>query len=339
MKISVIIPIYNISEAYLRECLNSVTSQTFPYAEYLLVIDGATDSSPEICREYADCDPRFKLFIRQNSGAGATRNFGLDKATGDYVMFMDSDDYWLDVNLISNIAELLSESHADVLSFSYKEFYDENRKPQKATKDNVPRSAIINRTDAVKRLLRASRSTFSSSIITKVIKLSFIRDNNIRFLEGLNGEDAHFTAQLIYCAKTYDRLNWHVYAVRRHRQSTSRNVSNNEHVIRSMLIIFDDLFNRYHLSDTDDSPVLDFLASPYLYVLGKIAAMNDPKLYLKQMQKYDFILTHSSRAYVCFVGILIHITSLNFVMKVLRIFLLINHKSIVSIDTSKKGRN
>ena len=89
--VSIIIPVYN-SEPYLSRCLDSVLAQTYPKIEVLLIDDGSTDNSYAICQQYAQRDSRMKVIHQQNQGAAAARNTGLDNATGEYIMFCDSDD-------------------------------------------------------------------------------------------------------------------------------------------------------------------------------------------------------------------------------------------------------
>ena len=90
-KISIIVPIYN-SERYLRECIESVIGQSFADMELVLVDDGSTDSSPDICSEYAAVDGRIKVVTQPNGGLSAARNKGIDAASGEYLFFIDSDD-------------------------------------------------------------------------------------------------------------------------------------------------------------------------------------------------------------------------------------------------------
>ena len=90
VKVSVIVPIYN-SEKYLKKCIDSLVSQTLDDMEFILINDGSTDGSDEIIKSYNDS--RIKYFKRTNHGIGATRNFGIDKANGDFIGFLDSDDY------------------------------------------------------------------------------------------------------------------------------------------------------------------------------------------------------------------------------------------------------
>lgn len=91
MKVSVIIPVYNVEE-YLRETLDSVLAGTLQDFELLLVDDGSTDGTPEICRQYAERDERIQVFTKENGGVGSARNYGLDRARGEYIAFIDGDD-------------------------------------------------------------------------------------------------------------------------------------------------------------------------------------------------------------------------------------------------------
>ena len=91
-KISIIIPIYKV-EKYIRECLDSILNQTFTDWEALLIDDGSPDNSGVICDEYAAKDNRFKVFHKENGGVSSARNLGLEKATGEWVTFIDADDW------------------------------------------------------------------------------------------------------------------------------------------------------------------------------------------------------------------------------------------------------
>lgn len=93
VKVSVIIPVYN-SEAYLKECLDSVVHQTLQDIEIICVDDGSTDASMDILQKYAQKDERFRILEQQHLGGGAARNLGLKEAEGEYLSFLDSDDYF-----------------------------------------------------------------------------------------------------------------------------------------------------------------------------------------------------------------------------------------------------
>lgn len=111
--VSVIIPIYNV-EAYLRECIDSVVNQTYPNLEIILVDDGSPDNCGAICDEYAQADPRIKVVHQPNLGVAAARNTGLDQVTGEFVSFIDSDDF-IASNMIEIMVSRLIQDNADMV--------------------------------------------------------------------------------------------------------------------------------------------------------------------------------------------------------------------------------
>ncbi len=102
MTISVVVPIYNVA-AYLKECVDMVLSQTYQDLEVILVDDGSTDRSGLICDEYARLDNRVKVIHKINGGLSDARNAGLNVATGEYIIFLDSDDKWANVGFVENL--------------------------------------------------------------------------------------------------------------------------------------------------------------------------------------------------------------------------------------------
>ena len=110
--ISVIIPVYNIQQ-HLRECLDSVLGQSYPHLQVICVDDGSTDESPAILAEYAQKDPRVQVIRQQNAGPGAARNTGLEAAKGEYVIFLDSDD-WFEPDFLAKMVDTAQREGADV---------------------------------------------------------------------------------------------------------------------------------------------------------------------------------------------------------------------------------
>lgn len=112
VELSVIVPIYNM-EKYLSKCINSILIQTFSNMEILLIDDGSEDSSSEICDYYSKKDKRIKVFHKKNGGLSDAKNFGINKAIGKYITFVDSDD-WIDTNMYSNMMNYIKQYHADI---------------------------------------------------------------------------------------------------------------------------------------------------------------------------------------------------------------------------------
>lgn len=116
-KISIIIPVYNV-ENYLAQCLDSVICQTYENIEIICVDDGSNDNSPEILRKYAETDNRIKVIKKKNEGVSRARNDGINFASGEFIMFVDSDD-WIDANTCEIALKAILNKNADIVMWSY----------------------------------------------------------------------------------------------------------------------------------------------------------------------------------------------------------------------------
>ncbi len=127
LRFSIVVPVYN-TEKYLAECIRSILAQSYGNFELILVDDGSTDSSRQICMEYAATDSRIRVIYQSNHGVSAARNAGLDASSGDYVTFTDSDDYLLE-GALEYAAAKIQATGADMLAFGirkitpYKSFH------------------------------------------------------------------------------------------------------------------------------------------------------------------------------------------------------------------------
>lgn len=194
MKISVIVPIYNV-EKYLRQCLDSVIAQTFSDWEMILVNDGSTDGSGRLADEYAAKDDRILVVHQENKGPGAARNAGLDAARGEYVYFLDSDDY-IDAGLFKRAVSVIERNSSDMVVFNFRT-EDENGRCIEISAIGQ-RNIIIKSQEQlinyyVKDLLGGN---LGFRVWNKLFKMSIIRGNFIRFEEKANrAEDICFNMQ------------------------------------------------------------------------------------------------------------------------------------------------
>lgn len=132
--ISVIVPVYNV-EPYLDRCVNSLVSQTYKNLEIILVDDGSTDASPKMCDNWAEKDKRIRVIHKNNGGLSDARNIGIDASKGEYIAFVDSDD-WIDLNYYETLYKQLIQSNAQIAAsgviLSYDDYEDSERYSQKA---------------------------------------------------------------------------------------------------------------------------------------------------------------------------------------------------------------
>ena len=166
--VSIIVPIYN-TEGYVNKCVDSLINQTYQNLEIILVDDGSTDSSLSICKEYQEKDNRVKVFHKENGGVSSARNFGIKNATGKYLCFCDSDDYYSNeaIHVMSNA---IDEVSADLYCFGRYGGAFENK--------------IISKKENPHGLLQYLTSIGSYNCYSKLLKTSIIKEFNIIFDES-----------------------------------------------------------------------------------------------------------------------------------------------------------
>lgn len=191
--ISVIIPVYNV-EKYLEKCIDSVINQSYSDLEIILVNDGSTDSSGKMCKKYSEIDNRIKVINKKNGGLSDARNKGLDIATGEYIAFLDSDD-WVDINLYKNLYYLISKYNADISVCNFKRVYLEDDK----LSDVEEKIEVYTNTEAIEQIYYESEKSTQTIIVwNKLYKKHILKD--MRFPKGKIHEDEFLTPLLLYRA-------------------------------------------------------------------------------------------------------------------------------------------
>ena len=220
--VSVIIPLYNV-ELYLRQCLDSVLAQTYPRCEVILVDDGSTDASCEICREYAGKDDRFLLLRKENGGASSARNFGLDRAKGDYIYFLDSDDE-LAPDAIEKLVACARENGADLVFLEARTVNDDgviSTGQYDYHRQYAP--------DAPYRIMEemVAHKEFHVSPWLFLTEKELLDANGLRFREGIISEDMIMAYQLFSLAKRAAHAHEYLY-LRRYRPNSVTTLAKTE---------------------------------------------------------------------------------------------------------------
>lgn len=188
MLISIIIPVFN-NQKHLKRCLDSVLVQTYKNIEVILIDDGSTDNSGEICDDYASKDKRIKVFHTINQGVSIARNLGLDNATGEYIMFVDSDD-WIEKNTLECVYNNLKKYSYDCLLFGFIIEKNKSRNNVMISKQDV---CYNNRSEIISVLPELILNEYINPLWNKVYKKSIIENMNLRFDKTIHlGEDLLF---------------------------------------------------------------------------------------------------------------------------------------------------
>ncbi len=196
IKVSIILPVYNV-EKYLHKCLDTVLNQPLKEIEVICINDGSQDSSLNILREYASKEKRIIIIEQQNQGAGVARNKGLEIARGEYIAFIDPDD-WIEKNMLETAYNTAVQYDADIVEFSYKEiFEDSGRVKYHQPKVKLPENKTFD-FKVVKTYL------FGTNLVPwdRLYKRQLINFHNIRFAEIKKEEDTIFSvSSKIYAQK------------------------------------------------------------------------------------------------------------------------------------------
>ena len=189
MKYSVIIPVYNV-EKYIDRCLKSVISQNYDDLEIIVIDNGSTDRSGSICDSYANEYANISVYHIENHGVGSARNFGLSKARGEFIYFVDSDDYLVG-NLFAEFEDKLAPD-LDLLVFSYYNSFEQEMTEKNRTKKILPYNGSYDKYDFSKIFKDLFLSDMLYTVWNKFYRREFLIENNISFEKYELGEDVRF---------------------------------------------------------------------------------------------------------------------------------------------------
>ena len=212
MKVSFILPIYNV-EKYLSECVESILSQTYKDFEILLVDDGSLDNCPTLCDDWASKDCRIKVFHKPNGGLSDARNYGLERAQGEYVIFVDSDDFWVGKESLEKLMEVVAaHPECNFISFNCSYYYHKEEKYTKWVAYDERLSTPIDKDTAMRSLVASG--TLPMSACLKVISRKSLSDMGLRFIKGMVSEDIPWFIDLLEGSKKCMFVNQYIYAYR-----------------------------------------------------------------------------------------------------------------------------
>lgn len=215
-KISIIIPIYNTGK-YLKRCVDSVLAQTYQNIEVILVNDGSTDESSNICEWYKKQDKRVKVIHKKNGGVSSARNAGLENATGDYIGFVDSDD-WVNKEMYEILLKAIKDTNSDVATLDYILVNNQKGYINRVSK-NI-KYKLYKDKEILKEYLLEGTKSGSYSCWRKLYKRRLFE--NIRFPEGKINEDIITNYKVLKNAKQHVKINYVGYYYWQDNESITR---------------------------------------------------------------------------------------------------------------------
>lgn len=320
MKLSIVIPVYNTSE-YLKECLDSFiyeTKQMKNQVEIILVNDGSSDNSLEICRKYDEEFNNVVVIDQVNQGQSYSRNIGLEISTGDYVMFVDSDDMIAGKKLL-NLIETISNQ--DVIFLDTIKFYGDGTKEK--LKEPYEKNEIYNKTQKEVLAHLAGFPRFPGSPWGKVIKSKLLKENKINFDIGFSAaEDIDWFLHVLEFAKLFDYYDeGEFYYYRQNREGSVTNNISEKH-IKSLLEIIEEWEIKI-----EAYPIYGkFLAYEYIILLLNYDLV-DKKIknkYATRITRLYNLVFYQKKISYWIIGILVSFFGINFTSKLINVYQKIN---------------
>lgn len=219
MKVSIIVPVFN-AEKYLRECIESVIAQTLGDYELILVNDGSTDSSAAICDEYSSLDSRIQVFHKPNDGPASAKNFGMERAQGEYIIFLNADDFWTNKDCLDTLVNIADSTKADIVKGEFKVIGSDGKEIRKERHRKILDKKILSRKLFFGKCLDGEFSCFQFLIRRESMSgLTF--DESFTFDEDAELASRYFRKKVkcAYSAKCF-------YAVRLHSHSLTASYKN-----------------------------------------------------------------------------------------------------------------
>ena len=299
MKYSVIIPVYNV-EKYINRCLKSILSQRYDDLEIIVIDNGSTDSSGSICDSYANEYANISVYHIENHGVGSARNFGLSKARGEFIYFVDSDDYLVG-NLFAEFEDKLV-TDLDLLVFSYYNSFEQNMTERNRTKKSLPYSGSYDKYSFTKIFKDLFLSDMLYTVWNKFYRRAFLIENNISFEKYELGEDVRFNLNVYRnVTKVYlSQESYYVYVIGRKGSAMSGyNPKRLQYQLQELKLV-DSLLKDWHIDSSNlDNTVRSRILMSNIHNISKqklpvIKKVKLVKEICKNKDMADFIRNDSS---------------------------------------------
>lgn len=292
MKFSVVIPVYKVEE-YLDQCVQSVLDQTYRDLEVILVDDGSPDRCGTMCDAWVKKDDRIRVIHQENGGLSAARNAGIREATGDYLLFLDSDDWWETAAVLEAVATQLERTPVDVVSFNYRKSYDGVLQPpyfdQALPCSEEPEQLF--------EIVRNDR--WINGACNKALSRTLLTEHGLFFRPGITSEDIDWTLRVALQAKTFAFVNVCVFVYRQRGASISHSVA-----LKNVRMLCNNVQTCIRLLEAAEpdraKALMPYVAYQYATLLHNVANLSrgERKCLMDDVRQMKYLLTCSQNSKV-----------------------------------------
>lgn len=286
--VTVIVPVYKV-EQYLDKCIDSLVNQTYQNLEIMLIDDGSPDNCPQMCDEWAKKDKRIKVIHKENGGQCSARNLALDQCKGDYICFVDSDD-WVELNYVECLYKALIENDADISLCQLTEVYEDNRQPKLI--NNLNEYKIISRPELFP-YSQINRSLFLLGPCNKLYKKYIFK--NLRFPNIRMFEDSAIYPNIFHLANKVVTVPITLYNYLVRNQSTMHStisITRYEAIVKenTMRLEFLEKNNYHNLIKNEVTRCINLCFSYYRKTKDKSVKKYIKSVYKAYLKKYKNVL-------------------------------------------------
>lgn len=325
--ISIIIPCYNASNHILR-CLDSILKSKDDDFEIILVNDGSTDHTLKVCEDLATRYKNIVVFDKPNGGASSARNMGISLAKGEYLMFLDSDDYWKSADCLLKIKrKLLDKTSIDIILFGVENFNSISKSISQRVKFSETDISFLDLNSFQENIVFLHRKNkFPSSAWSLVVRKSLLIENSLFFKEGIVAEDIDWMIELMKTEPKISAIEDNFYRYHKLREGSVTSSSSIK-AVSSLIYIFDKWLPRLNSNNIIDLTLLKFLSfhSATLFLAFSKLSTKEKSIYLNSVKKNIHLLSYNNSTRVLFVRVVVHIFGIelgsNFLNKIYSLYL------------------
>lgn len=311
MTFSIIIPIYN-SSPFINTCVNSILKQTYKDFEIILVNDGSTDDSLEVCQKLKECSNQIKIINKKNGGASSARNEGIKNSIGEYLLFVDSDDYWIDPLALEELRKNIQQNNPDLVLFGAL---------TKNTINNTVKTRVLFTSEDINYLnthmfidnlnYLFHLNKFPTSAWSLTVKRAYIIDNNLYFQNGIVAEDIDWMIRIFSNDVKISAIENILYHYHKLRPGSVTSKSGKKSV-ESLVWIVEKWANKLVQNRSRNQSLIEFLAFHFSTILLSFHKLEkkDKNLFQPRIIQYWWLLNESKNKRVKLVKLICNLYGL-----------------------------